>query len=333
MKADCRHTLMLPFEKGVLKPPGEAARWLFLNARPLPQNAGHLGKNLISEQGFRPDYLALQHQGYNCSPHLAGQAGADGAMVLASRVRRVSEADIARAWNAVRPGGIIMVAGDKTSGIQALRKWANRHAPVQGSLSKHHAVVFWLQRDDADIPVPDMSRVIEGYHVGAGMFSGDGPDPASQLLAQQFGPHIRGCVADFGAGWGYLSSQLLKRGGAVGSLALYEADHASLEFAKKNLMDFSDLPTSFYWLDVTTEFDTARFNWVIMNPPFHTGRAADPALGRQFIEKAAKALMPGGRLLMVANRQLPYEQTLSRLFNRVEKKAEKDGFKVIEATL
>ena len=73
------------------------------------------------------------------------------------------------------------------------------------------------------------------------------------------------------------------------------------------------------------------YDWVIMNPPFHSGRAAEPALGQRFIEVASSTLPRGGRLLMVANRNLPYEQILEKTFRRVEKLSERDGFKVFEA--
>ena len=49
---------------------------------------------------------------------------------------------------------------------------------------------------------------------------------------------------------------------------------------------------------------------MIMNPPFHQGRAAEPDLGAAFIAAAARILKPHGRLMMVANRQLPYEAAL-----------------------
>lgn len=54
-----------------------------------------------------------------------------------------------------------------------------------------------------------------------------------------------------------------------------------------------------------------------MNPPFHEGRVTDVSLGQSFIAAAASRLKPGGRLLMVANRQLPYELTLKGLFKTV----------------
>jgi 16S rRNA (guanine1207-N2)-methyltransferase len=68
-----------------------------------------------------------------------------------------------------------------------------------------------------------------------------------------------------------------------------------------------------------------------MNPPFHAGRASEPDIGKAFVRAASSALKPGGRLLMVANRKLPYEHTLAQAFRRVLPVADQDGFKVIEA--
>ena len=68
-----------------------------------------------------------------------------------------------------------------------------------------------------------------------------------------------------------------------------------------------------------------------MNPPFHTGRSAEASIGQRMIAAAAKALKPGGRLLMVANRELPYEDTLQRAFRRFERIDEDRQYKVIKA--
>ena len=56
-----------------------------------------------------------------------------------------------------------------------------------------------------------------------------------------------------------------------------------------------------------------------------------PELGKRFIEVAASTLPSGGRLLMVANRNLPYERTLNEKFRTTQLLAERDGFKVFEA--
>ncbi len=74
-----------------------------------------------------------------------------------------------------------------------------------------------------------------------------------------------------------------------------------------------------------------RVEAVVMNPPFHTGRAADPALGATFIKAAARMLTLSGTLHMVANRHLPYEAVLAQTFREVSEVAGNTRFKVIRA--
>ncbi|WWR48298.1 methyltransferase [Roseovarius sp. S88] len=66
-------------------------------------------------------------------------------------------------------------------------------------------------------------------------------------------------------------------------------------------------------------------------PPFHTGRASDPDLGRAFIRAAAEALKPKGQLWMVANRHLPYEAELGVNFRDVKTHASDNRFKILWA--
>ncbi len=250
--------------------------------------------------------------------HVVDETGFDTALVLIHRSAALNAIHVARAWNAVAQGGRIVVAGDNKSAIKSLRKRLGDH--VTGSVSKHHAVAFTLERNGPDWPVPDRAMVAisdtGAYATQAGTFSADRVDAGSQLLVRHFDSSLRGCVADFGAGWGYLSAELLARAPGVGSMVLYEADFAALEAARTNLAAWSEI-ADFKWMDVAGEFGSERFNHVIMNPPFHTDRAADPALGQAFIKAAARALMPGGSLLMVANRNLPYEATLADSFQAV----------------
>ena len=86
----------------------------------------------------------------------------------------------------------------------------------------------------------------------------------------------------------------------------------------------------FHWADAT------RGKWgpvdaVVMNPPFHTGRAADPALGVAFIRAAAAMLTPSGTLWMVANRHLPYEPVLAAAFREVEEIGGDSRFRLTRA--
>ena len=107
-----------------------------------------------------------------------------------------------------------------------------------------------------------------------------------------------------------------------------EADHVALECARKNV---DDERARFHWADATSWLPNQKLNAVVMNPPFHSGRRAEPGLGIQFIQTAARSLLPSGQLWMVANRHLPYESTLQACFARVDEIAGDNRFKVFHA--
>ncbi|MCB1449299.1 MAG: class I SAM-dependent methyltransferase [Nitratireductor sp.] len=309
----------------------DEGRIAFFNAMPLPDADAALIAAIDCEQGFKPQHLSLIKAGYQTGPQMAEGEHVAGLM-LVTRSRKMNETLLHRAWNAVQQGGEIVVCGAKNDGIQALRKFAGEHVGIDRSLSKHHAIAFaFTKSGENPFPMPAQA-LSEGLTVGPGMFSADGPDQGSRLLAQVFSKRIQGKVGDFGAGWGYLGLELLKSEARPEVLICHEADHASLQAARANLVaQSSAVAMEFHWSDLTTENPGSGFDWIVMNPPFHAGRAQDPGIGIAFIATAAKALKPGGRLLMVANRKLPYEKALSLHFRQVKTVLEADGFKVVEA--
>jgi 16S rRNA (guanine1207-N2)-methyltransferase len=138
---------------------------------------------------------------------------------------------------------------------------------------------------------------------------------------------LKGRIADLGAGWGWLSREILRRP-AVKSLHLVEADHAALDCARQNV---SDARAAFHWADATRWAPETPLDAVVTNPPFHVGRRADPALGRAFLEAGARMLAPHGQLWLVANRHLPYETTLDALFRDVTEIGGDSRFKILQA--
>jgi 16S rRNA (guanine1207-N2)-methyltransferase len=84
--------------------------------------------------------------------------------------------------------------------------------------------------------------------------------------------------------------------------------------------------------DVGSAAGDERFDVVVSNPPFHQGKATDLTVPRQFIADAAAHLAPGGRLYLVANRTLPYEQVVAEHFGAVRTVHDGRRFKVLAAT-
>ena len=329
MKPDKRHALALAFERGILTPDRAS---LFCNAQLLPDINANQFEALTCIQGHRTAFNELQSAGYQVIPDIEEVSNVEQAIVLLGRNRKRNEFDIARLWNLLPLGGRLIVAGDKTDGVASIRKWLAGQISVSDSYSKYHAVVLWADKTTME-PVPEhkLEQVIDGFHLTHGMFSASGPDKGSIFLAEHFDKRLGGRVADLGAGWGYLSAKLLEQCPSVKQLDLYDADHASLKAAKQNLSRFSDAEISYAWLDITAEFSKTPYDWVIMNPPFHTGRASEPALGQRFIEIAASTLPSGGRLMMVANTNLPYERVVAQKFKTFENLGQRDGFKVLLA--
>lgn len=311
-------TLFYPFDAGFTDRPAGLA--LFLGAEPGIQARGADRGTFTCVQGFRPLYLALRREGFDVRPKPEGDDYA-AALVLCGRFRAENEARVAEALRRTRTGGLIVVGGGKTDGVASLRRRVGDLSSIAGSASKYHGVVFWLERPaeaEAERIVAALSPAegrVEGKFVtGPGMFSADTVDPASRLLADSLPGDVKGSVADFCAGWGYLSARLAEREG-IRSIDLYEAGYEALEAAKLNLKDVPPaIPIGFYWLDLASEPVAARYDAIVMNPPFHQGRAAEPDLGVRMIGTAKAALKPGGRLFLVANRALPYEKALSEGF-------------------
>lgn len=283
---------------------------------------------LYLSQGFYPDHAALKQRGFNIS--VAPEAPVAAAVVMTHRSKPASFDLIAQALALTEPGGLIAVEGPKTDGIESLLKAAKSRFDDVESYAKAHGKLFWFTRPAT---LPNIAgwharpRTLDGGFITyPGVFSADGIDKGSALLAAHL-PPLQGRVADLGAGWGYLSRHILQSD-KISALSLIEADHTALDAAKQNI---DDPRAEFIWGDATTHDDT-QFDVVVSNPPFHIGRKAAPELGQRFIARAAQLLAPKGQFWMVANRNLPYEQTLQAHFAQVKTIVQTAGFKMICAS-
>lgn len=276
--------------------------------------------------GFAPDFGHFTAQGYDCATEPEGRYGA--AIVCLPRARPLAQALIARAAEmSDRP---VVVDGDKTDGIESMLRALRARAETGLPLSKAHGKIFALApgADLADWQSPGPQAIAGGFVTAPGVFSADGIDPGARLLGDSLPASLGAHVIDLGGGWGYLSARALERAD-IARLDLVEAEHAALDCARRNL---DDARVHCHWADATAWQPGTLADTVIMNPPFHTGRAADPALGRAFIAAAAGMLRPAGALWMVANRHLPYETALAQHFRRVTEAAGDARFKILHAS-
>ena len=276
-------------------------------------------------QRHYPDHAFFADQGFDVVTEVGGPYVA--AIVRLPRAK--AEARAMMAGVAAVTEGPLVVDGQKTDGVDSYLKDMRRRGDVGEVISKAHGKLFVVTSAELSEWLRVDQPLVEGrFRTGPGVFSADGVDPGSRALAEALPPRLKGRVVDLGAGWGYLSDAVLQREGVV-SVDLVEADHAALDAARQNIVDER---ASFHWADALTYRPKAAVDHVVMNPPFHQGRAVDARLGQDFIRAAAAMLEPKGQLWLVANRHLPYETVLAEAFRSVQPLAHTSSFKLFHAT-
>lgn len=269
--------------------------------------------------GFLPDLTAWRGRGYAD----AGQGQVPTVLVIVPRSKTLARALLVQALD--QAGGMVIVDGQKTDGVDSLFKACRGWADIEGSVTQNHGRLFWF-RPGARPDWTVTPQIVDGLITVPGVFSEGKVDLGSALLADAL-PPLSGRAADFGAGWGYLSRAIL-RSPAITSLDMIEAERLALDCLTQNI---ADPRARAIWADATGHAADQPYETIVINPPFHDGRTGTPDLGRAFLRNAARNLVRSGTLWLVANRHLPYEGDLAALFKEVAEIGGDGRFKLIRA--
>jgi len=161
-----------------------------------------------------------------------------------------------------------------------------------------------------------------------GVFSWDEADPGSKLLAASLPDRLGETVADAGAGWGWLSRQVLDVPGRCRHLHLLEADARALALAERNLADHAGRFTTDH-VNASRPWPVKRLDAIVTNPPFHRHGRHDLGLTESILSAGARALMPGGRIWVVGKADVPLARLLVGCGLRVEDVATRGSYRVL----
>jgi 16S rRNA (guanine1207-N2)-methyltransferase len=225
--------LFLPLAEGELALPGDEGV-LFLRARAGAWLHAWPRNRFVCEQSFKPAADELAQYRVQSVASVDPERRFHLMLVLPPRQRDEARALLARAVHHALPGGVVVASQANAEGARSGEADLVRLAGAVHSRSKHKCRVFrttalgappdaallgeWLKLDA-------VRPILDGRYVSRpGLFAWDRIDPASALLAEHLPATLGGHVADLGAGYGYLSTEIVRRCPRVASIDVYDAE-------------------------------------------------------------------------------------------------------------
>ncbi|OAT33197.1 16S rRNA (guanine(1207)-N(2))-methyltransferase RsmC [Proteus myxofaciens] len=162
-----------------------------------------------------------------------------------------------------------------------------------------------------------------------GVFSQNALDEGSKLLLSTFDDVMVGDLLDMACGCGVLATVLGKKNPIL-KLTLSDVNAAAISSSIATL-NVNELEGRVIASNVYSAIEET-YDWIISNPPFHNGLDTSYQAAEDIIRLAPNYLKKGGKLRIVANAFLPYQDILDNVFGSHEVLASTGKFRVYQAT-
>lgn len=243
----------------------------------------------------------------------------------------------------LNPDDVLWVAGEIRAGAKSaarqLEPWfdtvrkidAARHCVLFEAAGPRVSSPFSLADHERSWTLDTAGRTLT-VHSYPGVFSHGALDEGTQLLLSCLPDVLEKrtptSALDLGCGAGVLGAALLA---ACPDLALTQVDsHALALAAARRTLAANGFTAKTLASDGLGAID-GRFDLIISNPPFHVDHRERADLGAGLIRGARNVVNPGGQIVLVANRHLPWPAALDQEFGRHEVLAANPRFHVLRA--
>lgn len=219
----------------------------------------------------------------------------------------------------------IYVVGEKKGGVKSCEKQIKAYSPKANKLDAarhcqlysawfngqvcHKQMTDWFQVKATSINIDSRSLDLDLYSL-PGVFSASGVDEGTQLLLDTIEP-VSGKGIDFGCGCGVISAAV----GKAFDCQLTAIDVDALAVASSNkTFAMNDIDAKAIASNGLSELldGGKQFNFIVTNPPFHTGLKTDYGITELLLKNAKRVTKSTFSVWMVANAFLPYPELFRR---------------------
>lgn len=236
--------------------------------------------------------------------------------------------------------GVLWLAGENKAGIKSADKVLKKHfAQVTKLDNARHCTLYQAEsalhqrkfnpcdyQEKWLLACGGSEIKVASY---PGVFAHGRLDGGTALLLDKL-PELNfsGDVMDFGCGAGVIGACIARHNKDV-NLTFLDSNALALR-ACEDTLAANHLEGLVMASDGLSEVKHS-YDMIISNPPIHAGVKTDNRMSLRLLESVQKHIKPGGQIILVANRHLPYENWLSQNFQQFGMLAENKHFKVIAA--
>ncbi len=163
-----------------------------------------------------------------------------------------------------------------------------------------------------------------------GVFSWQELDDGTALLLDQLVTHKTDRILDVGCGCGIIGLHAARLA-PQGEVVMIDVDALACECANENIQANGITNAHVIHGEGVSAVEDQRFDLVVSNPPFHSSFVRNADIARGFIEGAFRVLNNRGRLIIVANRFLKYDEMIVEQFGAVRILFEDSRYYVLTA--
>lgn len=273
-------------------------------------------------------------------------SGFDHIVIYQPKAKELLDYLLAATLPLLNMGGQVWLVGDNKSGVKSSMKRLERVLEEVGKVdnAKHCLLYQGFKRTEANPFVFEQWTTSWVQEVAGqtftlcsmpGVFGHGKLDKGTELLLNQLNQHRfmsdvgNARILDFGCGDGIIALWLFNKTGAkISALddSAFALKATEMTFAANQATHALTLIASNGLQEVK-----GRFNYVVTNPPFHTGINTDYSIAEQFFRNVKQHLTLNGELFVVANDFLRYPPLLDASLGSHSRLMRDKGFAIYHA--